>query len=107
MQLIEHEMRLLKDVQALNVIHWEPSVSDRINASLLRLSACPAVCTGGIGASQAGNPPSFLLSYKPKLQGITRLSKDYENTTESSEAMSKIANIQRMLRRVTAALYLC
>jgi putative transposase len=41
------------------------------------------------------------------LNPFRRLSKDYENTTESSEAMLKIATIQRMLRRVTPALYLC
>ena len=41
------------------------------------------------------------------LTSFRRLSKDYENTTESSEAMIKIANIHWMLRRVTAALYLC
>jgi putative transposase len=41
------------------------------------------------------------------LTSFRRLSKDYENTTESSEAMIKIANIQWMLRRVTPALYLC
>ena len=40
------------------------------------------------------------------LNPFRRLSKDYENTTESSEAMIKIANIQWMLRRVTSALYL-
>ena len=40
------------------------------------------------------------------LTSFRRLSKDYENTTESSEAMIKIANIQWMLRRVTPALYL-
>jgi hypothetical protein len=34
------------------------------------------------------------------------MSKDYENTTESSEAMIKIANIQWMLRRVVSVLYL-
>jgi hypothetical protein len=34
------------------------------------------------------------------------LSKDYENTTESSEAMIKIANIHWMLRRATPVLYL-
>ena len=40
------------------------------------------------------------------LNPFRRLSKDYENTTESSEAMIKIANIHWMLRRVTSALYL-
>lgn len=40
------------------------------------------------------------------LNPFRRLSKDYENTTVSSEAMIKIANIQWMLRRVTSALYL-
>lgn len=40
------------------------------------------------------------------LTSFRRLSKDYENTTESSETMIKIANIQWMLRRVTPALYL-
>jgi|SRR5437762_805118 len=39
------------------------------------------------------------------LNPFRRLSKDYENTTESSEAMIKIATIQRMLRRVVAAFY--
>jgi len=34
------------------------------------------------------------------------LSKDYENTTESSEAMMKIANMQWMLRRLAPAFYL-
>jgi putative transposase len=40
------------------------------------------------------------------LNPFRRLSKDYENTTESSEAMIKIATIQRMLRRVVSAFYL-
>jgi transposase len=40
------------------------------------------------------------------LNPFRRLSKDYETTTQSSEAMIKIANIQWMLRRVTPALYL-
>jgi putative transposase len=40
------------------------------------------------------------------LNPFRRLSKDYENTTQSSEAMIKIANIHWMLRRVTSALYL-
>ncbi len=40
------------------------------------------------------------------LTSFRRLSKDYENTTQSSEAMIKIANIHWMLRRVTPALYL-
>jgi transposase len=40
------------------------------------------------------------------LNPFRRLSKGYENTTESSEPMMKIANIQWMLRRVTSALYL-
>jgi transposase len=40
------------------------------------------------------------------LTSFRRLSKDYETTTESSEAMLKIANIQWMLRRVVPALYL-
>jgi putative transposase len=39
------------------------------------------------------------------LNSFRRLSKDYENTTESSEAMIKIANIQWMLRRVVSILY--
>lgn len=39
------------------------------------------------------------------LTPFRRLSKEYETTTESSEAMIKIANIQWMLRRVVPALY--
>jgi hypothetical protein len=34
------------------------------------------------------------------------LSKDYENTTESSESMIKIAHIHVLLRRILPALYL-
>jgi putative transposase len=40
------------------------------------------------------------------LNPFRRLSKDYETSTESSEAMIKIANIQWMLRRVVSVLYL-
>ena len=40
------------------------------------------------------------------LNSFRRLSKDYETSTESSEAMIKIANIQWMLRRVVSILYL-
>ncbi|MFL5801858.1 MAG: IS5 family transposase [Roseiflexaceae bacterium] len=39
------------------------------------------------------------------LNPFRRLSKDYENTVESSESMVKIANIRLMLRRVIPALY--
>jgi putative transposase len=40
------------------------------------------------------------------LNPFRRLSKDYENTTESSESMIKIAHIHVLLRRVLPALYL-
>lgn len=40
------------------------------------------------------------------LNSFRRLSKDYENTTESSESMIKIAHIHVLLRRVLPALYL-
>ena len=39
------------------------------------------------------------------LNPFRRLSKDYENTVESSEGMIKIAHIRLMLRRVIPALY--
>ena len=40
------------------------------------------------------------------LNPFRRLSKDYENTTESSESMVKIAHIHVLLRRILPALYL-
>jgi len=40
------------------------------------------------------------------LTSFRRLSKDYENTTESSESMVKIAHIHILLRRILPALYL-
>lgn len=40
------------------------------------------------------------------LNPFRRLSKDYENTTESSESMIKIALIHVLLRRLQPALYL-
>src|SRR6476660_5529187 len=40
------------------------------------------------------------------LTSFRRLSKDYENTTESSESMVKIAHIHVLLRRILPALYL-
>jgi putative transposase len=39
------------------------------------------------------------------LNPFRRLSKDYENTVESSESMVKIANIRLLLRRVVRTLY--
>ena len=39
------------------------------------------------------------------LNPFRRLSKDYENTVESSEGMVKLAHIRLMLRRVIPALY--
>jgi hypothetical protein len=47
----------------------------------------------------------FVLMVVQPCLSFRRLSKEYENTIESSEAMIKIANIRRMLRKLAPALY--